>query len=79
MNQGPAPELTVFLCDEESAGRIRVEIDAFVQFSAEMDRGLVELEERWRACYPPTPAVSRGPGKRSRNRQGNGEAQSSGG
>ena len=69
MTQGPAPELQIFLCNEESAGRIAVEIDAFVRFSLEIDSSLSALEAKWHWLRPPTPPVARGPSKRSRNRQ----------
>lgn len=44
-----APQTLHFtLCDEESAGRIRVELDAFCRFSDALDLALEQLVARWR-------------------------------
>jgi hypothetical protein len=48
-----APDsLFVLLRDEEAAGRIVVELDAFVRFHRKFDRQLARLERRMLRRYP---------------------------
>jgi hypothetical protein len=48
-----APQtLLVMISNEESAGRIVVELDAFVRFNIDMDRQLGELETHLRKLVP---------------------------
>jgi len=61
-----SPELQVLLSDEDAAGRIRVDLDVFVQFNATIDKSLSRLVKKWRRLAPP--CATRGPGKRSRNK-----------
>ena len=50
---GEAPQtLLVMISNEESAGRIVVELDAFVRFNLEIDRQLAELEAHLRKLVP---------------------------
>ena len=44
----PLPDpVFVILSDEESAGRIVVDLDAFLRFTAQLDASLAELEAKW--------------------------------
>jgi hypothetical protein len=56
-----APQTLHFtLCDEESAGRIRVELDAFCRFSDALDQALEQLVARWRHYMPQNAGASTG-------------------
>ena len=49
---GEAPQTLVMIANEQSAGRIVVELDAFVRFNLDIDRQLGELEARLRELMP---------------------------
>jgi hypothetical protein len=50
---GEAPQtLLVMISNEESAGRIVVELDAFVRFNLDIDRQLAALETHLRELMP---------------------------
>jgi hypothetical protein len=50
----PIPEpVSVVLCDEEGGGRIVVDLDAFVRFTAHVDASLADLEAKWAHLAPP--------------------------
>jgi hypothetical protein len=49
----PMPDtMLVMIHDEQAAGRIVVELDAFVRFNARVDRQLVQLEQQLLASHP---------------------------
>ena len=49
----PLPDpVFVILSDEESAGRIVVDLDAFARFTAQLDASLAELEAKWAHWLP---------------------------
>jgi hypothetical protein len=44
----PLPDpVFVILCDDEGAGRIVVDLEAFARFGTHMDVSLAELEAKW--------------------------------
>ena len=50
---GPMPDvMLVMIHDEQAAGRIVVELDAFVRFNAHMERQLANLEQRLLERHP---------------------------
>lgn len=50
----PLPDpVFVILSDEESAGRIVVDFEAFVRFTTQLDASLAELEAKWVNWLPP--------------------------
>jgi hypothetical protein len=50
---GPMPDtMLVMIHDEQAAGRIVVELDAFVRFNARIEDQLVELERLLLASHP---------------------------
>lgn len=51
---GNAPQETLYvlLTDEEAAGRVIVELDAFVRFNRRISRQLAKLERRTFKRYP---------------------------
>jgi hypothetical protein len=51
---GNAPQETLYvlLSDEEAAGRVIVELDAFVRYNRQMTRQLVKLERQTFRRYP---------------------------
>lgn len=50
---GELPQtLLVMICDEASAGRIVVDLDAFIRFNLDLDRQLAELESRMHREVP---------------------------
>jgi hypothetical protein len=54
----PLPQpLFVLLGDEEGAGRIAVEWEAFARFNAEMDAALLRLEAQWISLAPPRTSI----------------------
>lgn len=56
----PVPQpLFVLLGDEEGAGRIAVEWEAFARFNAEMDAALDRLEAQWSPFAPPRRSTDR--------------------
>ena len=60
----PAPQtLFVVLCDEETGGRIAVDLDAYARFRIQMERNFAELEAKWAHLAPrrlPLDPASRG-------------------
>ena len=49
----PAPQtLFVVLCDEDSGGRIVVDLDAYARFRIQMERDFAELESKWAHLAP---------------------------
>jgi hypothetical protein len=49
----PLPDpVFVILSDEEPAGRIVVDLDAFLRFTAQLDASLAELEAKWAHWLP---------------------------
>lgn len=49
----PAPQtLFVVLSDEDSAGRIVVDLDAYARFRVQMERNFAELEAKWGHLAP---------------------------
>lgn len=53
MTQGASQPLQIVLCEEESAGRIVVDLDTFVRFDTGIDAALAQLVEQWRHLQPP--------------------------
>ena len=66
----PAPQtLFVVLCDEESGGRIAVDLDAYARFRIQMERNFAELVAKWAYLAPrrlPLDPTSRGASPLSR-------------
>jgi hypothetical protein len=58
VTQGASQPLQIVLCEEESAGRIVVDHEAFVRFGDTIDASLATLVDRWRHLQPPR-AMSR--------------------
>ena len=52
MTQPLSQPVFVILCDDEGAGRIVVEVEAFARYSANLDAALAELEAKWARLAP---------------------------
>ena len=52
MTQPLSQPVFVILCDDEGAGRIAVEVEAFARYSAHLDAALAELEAKWAHLAP---------------------------
>lgn len=51
----PVPNpVSIVLCDDVGAGRIVVDLDAFVRYCGRMDASLAELESKWQHLAPPS-------------------------
>lgn len=49
----PLPDpVFVILCDDEGAGRIVVDLEAFVRYVTQLDASLAELEAKWSHLAP---------------------------
>lgn len=49
----PLPDpVFVILCDDEGAGRIVVDLEAFVRYGTQLDASLAELEAKWSHLAP---------------------------
>lgn len=54
MEQETPQRIEVLLTSEGTAGRVAVDLDAFVRFSLEMENAIRTLEDAW-THYPPAP------------------------
>ena len=52
MTQPLSKPVFVILCDDEGTGRIAVDLEAFVRFTAQLDADLGKLEARWSHLSP---------------------------
>ncbi|ADB18666.1 hypothetical protein Psta_4012 [Pirellula staleyi DSM 6068] len=64
MDQETPERIEVLLTSEGEAGRVSVDLDAFVRFSIAMEASLETLMNNWKH-YPPVPAKDFGGSRRS--------------